>query len=75
LATELATDGYHAWNRLYRMISGEEEVTVDGQTFSLGQLMIPTEMCASEALNAMNQLGPNWPRAVPWHLITRPAFA
>jgi oligoendopeptidase F len=38
LATELAADGYHAWNRLYRMVSGEEQVTLDGQSLSLGQL-------------------------------------
>ena len=38
LANELATDGYHAWDRLYGVISGEKEVEFDGKPLSLGQL-------------------------------------
>lgn len=38
LANELATDGYHAWDRLYGVVSGTKEVTFDGQRMSLGQL-------------------------------------
>ena len=38
LAGELATNGYHAWGRLYTILSGNKEVAFDGQTLSLGQL-------------------------------------
>ncbi len=38
LANELATDGYHAWDRLYGLVSGDKEVTWEGETISLGQL-------------------------------------
>jgi len=38
LANELATDGYHAWDRLYGVMAGDKEVTFDGQPLSLGQL-------------------------------------
>lgn len=38
LANELATDGYHAWDRLYGVVSGAKEVTWDGEPISLGQL-------------------------------------
>jgi oligoendopeptidase F len=39
LATELATDGYHAWDRLYGMISGDQQVEFQGKPMSLGQLV------------------------------------
>lgn len=38
LANELATDGYHAWSRLYGAMSGDKEVTWEGKSWSLGQL-------------------------------------
>ncbi|MBN1220737.1 MAG: M3 family oligoendopeptidase [Anaerolineae bacterium] len=38
LANDLATDGYHAWDRLYGIVSGDEEVDFQGQPLSLGQL-------------------------------------
>jgi pepF/M3 family oligoendopeptidase len=38
LANELATSGYHAWDRLYGVISGDKEVTWQGKPLSLGQL-------------------------------------
>ncbi|MCP4419214.1 MAG: M3 family oligoendopeptidase [Chloroflexi bacterium] len=38
LANELATSGYHAWNRLYNIISGEKEMTFDDKLMSLFQL-------------------------------------
>jgi pepF/M3 family oligoendopeptidase len=38
LAHELAADGYHAWDRLYGLISGVKQVTFDGELMSLGQL-------------------------------------
>ncbi|HMQ53861.1 MAG TPA: M3 family oligoendopeptidase [Anaerolineae bacterium] len=38
LANELATDGYHAWQRLYNITSGDKEVEFEGQPKSLGQL-------------------------------------
>jgi oligoendopeptidase F len=38
LANELAANGYHAWDRLYGVVSGDEEVTFEGQPMSLGQL-------------------------------------
>ncbi len=38
LVTELATDGYRAWNRLYGLMSGDKEVEFDGKPISLGQL-------------------------------------
>lgn len=38
LANELATDGYHAWDRLYGVVSGNKEVTFQGKAMSLGQL-------------------------------------
>lgn len=38
LANDLATDGYHAWDRLYGIISGDEQVEFDGKPMSLGQL-------------------------------------
>lgn len=38
LANELATDGYHAWNRLYGVVSGSEEVLFDDEPLSVGQL-------------------------------------
>ena len=38
LANELATNGYHAWDRLYGVVSGDKAVTWAGQTISLGQL-------------------------------------
>lgn len=38
LANDLATDGYHAWGRLYDVISGEKEVEFEGKPTSLGQL-------------------------------------
>jgi oligoendopeptidase F len=40
LANELATDGYHAWNRLYEVISGDKEVEFDREPMSLYQLQI-----------------------------------
>ncbi len=38
LANELAADGYHAWDRLYGITSGDKEVQFEGQPLSLGQL-------------------------------------
>lgn len=38
LVNELATDGYHAWGRLYDLLSGDKEVLFQGQPTSLGQL-------------------------------------
>ena len=38
LINELATDGYHAWSRLYDLISGEKEVQFQNKATSLGQL-------------------------------------
>jgi oligoendopeptidase F len=38
LANELATNGYHAWDRLYGVVSGDEETAFEGQPMSLGQL-------------------------------------
>jgi pepF/M3 family oligoendopeptidase len=38
LANELATDGYHGWNRLYGVMAGDKEVTFEGKPMSLGQL-------------------------------------
>ncbi|MCB9078934.1 MAG: M3 family oligoendopeptidase [Anaerolineaceae bacterium] len=38
LANDLATDGYHAWGRLYDIISGDKEVEFEGKPTSLGQL-------------------------------------
>jgi len=38
LANDLATDGYHAWDRLYGIVSGDEQVEFNGQPMSLGQL-------------------------------------
>jgi oligoendopeptidase F len=38
LAGELATNGYHAWGRLYTILSGNKEVEFEGETLSLGQL-------------------------------------
>ena len=38
LATELATNGYHAWDRLYGVVSGDKEVTWEDKPISLGQL-------------------------------------
>ena len=38
LANELATNGYHAWNRLYGVVSGDKEVKFREQSLSLGQL-------------------------------------
>jgi len=38
LANDLATDGYHAWDRLYGIISSDEEVEFLGKKMSLGQL-------------------------------------
>ncbi|MCP4752746.1 MAG: M3 family oligoendopeptidase [Proteobacteria bacterium] len=38
LANDLGTDGYHAWDRLYGIVSGDEEVEFQGKTMSLGQL-------------------------------------
>ncbi len=38
LANDLATDGYHAWDRLYGIVSGDEEVDFDGEPMSFGQL-------------------------------------
>jgi pepF/M3 family oligoendopeptidase len=38
LVTELATNGYHAWNRLYGVVSGDKEVQFQNRPLSLGQL-------------------------------------
>jgi pepF/M3 family oligoendopeptidase len=38
LANDLATDGYHAWDRLYGMVSGDRQVEFEGKPMSLGQL-------------------------------------
>lgn len=38
LANELATDGYHAWQRLYNVTSGDKEIQFENQPKSLGQL-------------------------------------
>ncbi|MCB0208543.1 MAG: M3 family oligoendopeptidase [Anaerolineae bacterium] len=38
LANDLATDGYHAWGRLYDIVSGDKEVEFEGKPTSLGQL-------------------------------------
>ena len=38
LANDLAADGYHGWNRLYGLISGNQEVEFEGKPMSLGQL-------------------------------------
>jgi len=38
LANDLATDGYHAWDRLYGVMSGNKEVEFEGKPMSLGQL-------------------------------------
>jgi oligoendopeptidase F len=38
LANELATDGYHGWDRLYGVMAGDKEVTFEGKPISLGQL-------------------------------------
>jgi pepF/M3 family oligoendopeptidase len=38
LANDLSKDGYHAWGRLYSVVSGTEEVTFQGEPLSLGQL-------------------------------------
>ena len=38
LANELAANGYHAWDRLYGVVSGDGEITFEGQPMSLGQL-------------------------------------
>ena len=38
LANDLATDGYHAWGRLYDIVSGDKEVEFEGKPISLGQL-------------------------------------
>lgn len=38
LANDLAADGYHGWNRLYGIVSGEPEVEFEGKPMSLGQL-------------------------------------
>jgi pepF/M3 family oligoendopeptidase len=38
LATELAADGYHAWDRLYGVMAGDKEVIFEGKPLSLGQL-------------------------------------
>ncbi|MBN1995491.1 MAG: M3 family oligoendopeptidase [Anaerolineae bacterium] len=38
LANDLATNGYHAWDRLYGIVSGDEEVEFQGRPLSLGQL-------------------------------------
>ncbi len=38
LATALAADGYHGWNRLYGILSGNEQVEFGGKPMSLGQL-------------------------------------
>jgi pepF/M3 family oligoendopeptidase len=38
LVNQLATSGYHAWDRLYGIVSGDKEVDWDGKAISLGQL-------------------------------------
>ena len=38
LVTELGTDGYHAWSRLYFYMAGDKSVQFDEQKLSLGQL-------------------------------------
>lgn len=38
LANDLAANGYHAWDRLYGLVSGEPQVEFDGKPLSLGQL-------------------------------------
>lgn len=38
LANELATDGYHAWDRLYGVMSGDKEVVFDDKPMTLYQL-------------------------------------
>ncbi len=38
LANELMHDGYHAWGRLYTIISGDRQVTFRDKPMSLGQL-------------------------------------
>lgn len=38
LVNDLSTDGYHAWGRLYNIISGDKEVEFEGKPTSLGQL-------------------------------------
>ncbi len=38
LVNALAADGYHAWDRLYGMVSGEKQVEFEGKPMSLGQL-------------------------------------
>ncbi|MCB0036733.1 MAG: hypothetical protein KDE51_22030, partial [Anaerolineales bacterium] len=38
LVTELATDGYHGWSRLYNFMAGDKQVEFDGKQMSLGQL-------------------------------------
>ena len=43
LANELATDGYHAWDRLYGVMSGDKEVKFDDEPISLGQLQTKYE--------------------------------
>ncbi len=40
LANELATDGYHAWGRLYDVMSGDKEITLDNKPMTLYQLQI-----------------------------------
>jgi pepF/M3 family oligoendopeptidase len=40
LVDELAASGYHAWDRLYGLVSGDKEVTWQGQPLSLYQLQI-----------------------------------
>jgi len=43
LANELAKDGYHAWDRLYGVMSGDKEVKFDDKPISLGQLQTKYE--------------------------------
>jgi len=38
LVNDLAADGYHGWDRLYGILSGEPQVEFAGKTMSLGQL-------------------------------------
>ena len=38
LTTELATDGYHAWSRLYFYTAGDKSVQFNNEKLSLGQL-------------------------------------
>jgi pepF/M3 family oligoendopeptidase len=38
LANELGADGYHAWDRLYGVMSGLKQVTFNNEPMSLGQL-------------------------------------